>query len=74
MVESSVKTISRLVINRLRVDVNQLDEVACRQLDRVCRSSRSFILRSTTIAKKKKTDGFWFHMENFVYKCAVSLT
>ena len=37
MVESSVKTISRPVINRLPVDVNQLDEFACRQLDRVCR-------------------------------------
>lgn len=31
--ESSVKTISRPVINRL--PVNQLDEFACRQLDRV---------------------------------------
>ena len=38
MVESSVKTISRPVINRLPVDVNQLDEFACRQLDRVSRS------------------------------------
>ena len=38
MVESSVKTISRPVINRLPVDVNQLDEFACRQLDRVCMS------------------------------------
>ena len=28
-------TISRPVINRLPVDVNQLDEFACRQLDRV---------------------------------------
>ncbi|KAH6887192.1 transcription factor Opi1-domain-containing protein [Coprinopsis sp. MPI-PUGE-AT-0042] len=34
MVESSVKTLSRPVINRLPVDVNQLDEFACRQLDR----------------------------------------
>jgi hypothetical protein len=33
--ESSVKTISRPVIDRLPVDVNQLDEFACRQLDRV---------------------------------------
>jgi hypothetical protein len=35
MVESSVKSISRPVIDRLPVDVNQLDEFACRQLDRV---------------------------------------
>jgi len=35
MMESSVKTISRPVIDRLPVDVNQLDEFACRQLDRV---------------------------------------
>ena len=34
MVESSVKTISRRVINRLLVDVNQLDEFACKQLCR----------------------------------------
>lgn len=34
--ESSVKNISRPVIDRLPVDVNQLDEFACRQLDRVC--------------------------------------
>ena len=33
MMESSVKTISRPVIDRL--PVNQLDEFACRQLDRV---------------------------------------
>lgn len=33
--ESSVKTISRPVIDRLPVDVNQLDEFACRQLDKV---------------------------------------
>jgi hypothetical protein len=31
-----VITISRPVINRLPVDVNQLDEFACRQLDKVC--------------------------------------
>lgn len=35
MVESSVKTISRPVIDRLPVNVNQLDEFACRQLDRL---------------------------------------
>ncbi|KAF8961993.1 transcription factor Opi1-domain-containing protein [Flammula alnicola] len=34
MVESSVKSISRPVIDRLPVNVNQLDEFACRQLDR----------------------------------------
>ncbi|PPQ91207.1 hypothetical protein CVT25_001223 [Psilocybe cyanescens] len=35
MVESSVKSISRPVIDRLPVNVNQLDEFACRQLDRL---------------------------------------
>ena len=35
MMESSVKTISRPVIDRL--PVNQIDEFACRQLDRVSR-------------------------------------
>lgn len=39
MVESSVKSISRPVIDRLPVNVNQIDEFACRQLDRV----RSFL-------------------------------
>ncbi|KIK80642.1 hypothetical protein PAXRUDRAFT_833408 [Paxillus rubicundulus Ve08.2h10] len=34
MMECSVKSISRPVIDRLPVDVNQLDEFACRQLDR----------------------------------------
>ncbi|GJJ11484.1 hypothetical protein Clacol_005717 [Clathrus columnatus] len=34
LMESSVKTISRPVINRL--PVNQLDEFACRQLDKIC--------------------------------------
>ena len=33
--ESSVRSISRPVIDRLPVNVNQLDEFACRQLDRV---------------------------------------
>lgn len=37
MMESSVKTISRPVIDRLPVDVNQLDEFACRQLDKLGR-------------------------------------
>ena len=36
MVKSSVETISSPVINRLPVDFNQLDEFACRQLNRVC--------------------------------------
>ncbi|KAF8225743.1 Opi1-domain-containing protein [Tricholoma matsutake] len=40
MVESSVKTISRPVIDRLPVNVNQLDEFACRQLDRFDRYRR----------------------------------
>lgn len=35
MMESSVRSISRPVIDRLPVNVNQLDEFACRQLDRV---------------------------------------
>ncbi|TFK39596.1 transcription factor Opi1-domain-containing protein [Crucibulum laeve] len=35
MVESSVKTISRPVIDRLPVNINQLDEFACKQLDRL---------------------------------------
>ena len=37
-----MKTISRPVINRLPVDVNQLDEFACRQLDRVSRWAGRF--------------------------------
>ncbi|KAF9464914.1 transcription factor Opi1-domain-containing protein [Collybia nuda] len=41
MMESSVKTISRPVIDRLPVNVNQLDEFACRQLDRFDRYRRS---------------------------------
>ncbi|KAG6907647.1 hypothetical protein DXG01_008097 [Tephrocybe rancida] len=40
MMESSVKTISRPVIDRLPVNVNQLDEFACRQLDRLDRYRR----------------------------------
>ncbi|RXW21062.1 hypothetical protein EST38_g4797 [Candolleomyces aberdarensis] len=40
MVESSVRTLSRPVIDRLPVDVNQLDEFACRQLDRLDRYRR----------------------------------
>ncbi|KAI0076556.1 Opi1-domain-containing protein [Panus rudis PR-1116 ss-1] len=35
MMESSVRTISKPVIDRLPVNVNQLDEFACRQLDRL---------------------------------------
>lgn len=38
LVESSVKAVSKPVINRLPVD--QLDEFACRQLDRVRAPSR----------------------------------
>ncbi|EGN95202.1 hypothetical protein SERLA73DRAFT_77210 [Serpula lacrymans var. lacrymans S7.3] len=41
MMESSVKTISRPVIERLPVNVNQLDEFACRQLDRLGRYRRA---------------------------------
>ncbi|PPQ65689.1 hypothetical protein CVT24_012107 [Panaeolus cyanescens] len=40
MMESSVKTISRPVIDRLPVNVNTLDEFACRQLDRLDRYRR----------------------------------
>jgi hypothetical protein len=35
MVESSVKSISRPIIDRLPVNVNQINEFACRQVDRV---------------------------------------
>ena len=56
-----MKTISRPVINRLPVDVNQLDEFACRQLDRVSRSFLELLFFSfffsATIAKKK--DSAW---------------
>ncbi|PFH53265.1 hypothetical protein AMATHDRAFT_83943 [Amanita thiersii Skay4041] len=40
MMESSVRSISRPVIDRLPVNVNQLDEFACRQLDRLDRYRR----------------------------------
>ncbi|KAF9547035.1 Opi1-domain-containing protein [Agrocybe pediades] len=40
MVESSVKSISRPVIDRLPVNVDRLDEFACRQLDRLDRYRR----------------------------------
>ena len=43
MVDSSVKTISRPVINRHPVDVNQLDKLACGQLDRVCDFASNFV-------------------------------
>ncbi|RDB15952.1 Transcriptional repressor OPI1 [Hypsizygus marmoreus] len=49
MVESSVKTISRPVIDRLPVNVNQLDEFACRQLDRLDRYRRPSSDDSTNI-------------------------
>lgn len=45
MVESSVKTISKPVIDRL--PVNQIDEFACRQLDRV---SYNFLKTSPIVA------------------------
>ncbi|KAF8344495.1 transcription factor Opi1-domain-containing protein [Amanita rubescens] len=41
MMESSVRTISRPVIDRLPVNVNQIDEFACRQLDRFDRYRRA---------------------------------
>ncbi|PBK66781.1 Opi1-domain-containing protein [Armillaria solidipes] len=40
MMESGVKTISKPVIDRLPVNVEQLDEFACRQLDRLDRYRR----------------------------------
>ncbi|KAF9472445.1 Opi1-domain-containing protein [Pholiota conissans] len=40
MMESSVKAVSRPVIDRLPVNVNQLDDFACRQLDRLDRYRR----------------------------------
>ncbi|KIL58787.1 hypothetical protein M378DRAFT_170151 [Amanita muscaria Koide BX008] len=43
MMESSVRSISRPVIDRLPVNVNQLDEFACRQLDRLDRYRRCSI-------------------------------
>ena len=45
--ECSVKNISRPVIDRLPVDVNQLDEFACRQLDRVCLVRLASLYRHT---------------------------
>ncbi|KAF8694324.1 hypothetical protein AX14_002082 [Amanita brunnescens Koide BX004] len=43
MMESSVRTISRPVIDRLPVNVNQIDEFACRQLDRLDRYRRASV-------------------------------
>ncbi|KAF6744529.1 transcription factor Opi1-domain-containing protein [Ephemerocybe angulata] len=48
MVESSVKTLSKPVIERLPVNVNQLDEFACRQLDRLDRYRRPSVGESTS--------------------------
>ncbi|KAF6759440.1 transcription factor Opi1-domain-containing protein [Ephemerocybe angulata] len=48
MVESSVKTLSKPVIERLPVNVNQLDEFACRQLDRLDRYRRPSAGESTS--------------------------
>ena len=47
MMECSVKNISRPVIDRLPVDVNQLDEFACRQLDKVCLVRLASLFRHT---------------------------
>ncbi|KIJ65287.1 hypothetical protein HYDPIDRAFT_28003 [Hydnomerulius pinastri MD-312] len=52
MMESSVKSISRPVFDRLPVDVNQLDEFACRQLDRLGRYRRP----STTDVDEMQVD------------------
>ncbi|KAG6830240.1 hypothetical protein H0H87_008797 [Tephrocybe sp. NHM501043] len=48
MMECSVKTISRPVIERLPVNVNQLDEFACRQLDRLDKYRRPSTSDSAT--------------------------
>ena len=52
-----MKTISRPVINCLPVDVNQLDEFACGQLDRVCDFASNFVLFAL-LPSQKKADGF----------------
>ena len=51
-----MKTISRPVINRLPVDVNQLDELACGLLDRVCHFALSLFF--FTLLLLQKSDGF----------------
>ncbi|KAF8194989.1 transcription factor Opi1-domain-containing protein [Pholiota molesta] len=48
MMESSVKAVSRPVIDRLPVNVNQLDDFACRQLDRLDRYRRPSTGADTT--------------------------
>lgn len=55
MVESSVKTISKPVINRL--PVNQIDDFACRQLDKV--SSSPFFTILFKIAIRACTGFIW---------------
>lgn len=49
MMESSVKSISKPVIDRL--PVNQLDQFACRQLDRVSSTSTLFQFHSSFIIR-----------------------
>ena len=53
MVESSVKTISRPVIDRL--PVAHLDEFACRQLDRVCPKFFKLMFLSTVCRSLENT-------------------
>ena len=66
MVDSSVKTISRPVINCLPVDVNQLDEFACGQLDRVCDFASNFVL-FTLLPSKKNLMVFDSTWRNFMH-------
>ena len=57
-----MKTISRPVINRLPVDVNQLDEFACRQLDRVCCAAFFFCTRDFAVAPLLPLQKFVFFL------------
>ena len=51
-----MKTISRPVANHIPVDVNQLDEVVCRQYDKVCDfASNCFFF---TLLPLQKSEGF----------------
>ena len=61
-----MKNISRLVINRLPVDVNQLDEFACGQLDRVCDFASNFVL-FTLLPSQKNLMVFDSTWEKFIH-------
>ena len=67
-----MKTISRPVINRLPVNVNQLDEFACGQLDRVCDDFASNFVLFTLLPSQKNLmvfDSTWgkFIHTTFLY-------